>query len=74
MKSVIAVHNTFSRNWIFRSGFATSGRMPQNGLITSRNLTVVEGGGDGGKGSRGLGNRVETVKHSRADGILTGHG
>lgn len=40
MKSVIAVHNTFSLNWILRSGLATSGRTPQNGLITSRNLTA----------------------------------
>lgn len=40
MNNVIAVHSTFSRNWILRSGFATSGRMPQKGLITSRNLTV----------------------------------
>ena len=35
----MAVHNTFSLNWIFRSGFATSGKIPQNGLITSKNLT-----------------------------------
>lgn len=39
MNNVMAVHSTFSRNWIFRSGFAISGRILQNGLIISRNLT-----------------------------------
>ena len=36
----MAVHRTFSRNWILRSGLAISGRMLQKGLMTSRNLTV----------------------------------
>ena len=40
MNNVIAVHNTFSLNCILRSGLATSGSTPQNGLITSKNLTV----------------------------------
>ena len=35
----MAVHKTFSLNWILRSGLATSGRIPQNGFITSKNLT-----------------------------------
>lgn len=35
---MIAVHNTFSLNWIFLSGFWISGNIAQNGLITSRNL------------------------------------
>lgn len=34
----MAVHRTFSRNWIFRSGFWISGINWQNGLTTSRNL------------------------------------
>ena len=38
IKSVIAVHNTFSLNWIFRSGFCISGKILQNGLTNSRNL------------------------------------
>jgi hypothetical protein len=42
MNKVIAVHNTFSLNCIFRSGFATSGKIPQNGLITSKNLTTIQ--------------------------------
>jgi len=36
----MAVHSTFSRNWIFLSGFAISGNILQKGFITSRNLTV----------------------------------
>ena len=38
IKSVIAVHNTFSLNWIFRSGFCISGKILQNGLTNSKNL------------------------------------
>lgn len=38
----MAVHKTFSRNWIFRSGFAISGKTPQKGLITSKNLTETK--------------------------------
>lgn len=43
MNSVIAVHKTFSLNWIFLSGLATSGNIPQKGLITSKNLTKSSG-------------------------------
>jgi hypothetical protein len=38
-KSVIAVQSIFSRNWIFLSGFDTSGTKPQKGFTNSRNLT-----------------------------------
>ena len=38
IKSVIAVHNTFSLNWIFRSGFCISGKILQNGFTNSKNL------------------------------------
>lgn len=38
MKRVMAVHNTFSLNWIFLSGFWISGSTAQNGFITSKNL------------------------------------
>ncbi len=50
MKRVMAVHSTFSRNWILRSGFWISGRMEQKGLTNSRNLTA---GGQRGHGHRG---------------------
>ena len=39
IKSVMAVHSTFSRNWIFLSGFWISGSILQKGLTNSRNLT-----------------------------------
>lgn len=35
----MAVHRTFSLNWIFLSGFWISGKTAQNGLMTSKNLT-----------------------------------
>lgn len=41
MNNVIAVHKTFSRNWIFRSGFWISGISWQNGLTNSRNLKPI---------------------------------
>jgi hypothetical protein len=41
MKSVIAVHSTFSRNWIFRSGFWISGNMLQKGFTNSKNLIPI---------------------------------
>merc|ERR1719328_264544 len=41
MKSVIAVHNTFSLNWIFLSGFCISGSIEQKGLTNSRNLIPI---------------------------------
>ena len=39
IKSVMAVHNTFSLNWILRSGFWISGNTEQNGFTNSKNLT-----------------------------------
>lgn len=39
INKVIAVHKTFSLNWICLSGFAISGKTEQKGLITSKNLT-----------------------------------
>merc|ERR1719222_402928 len=41
MKRVIAVHNTFSLNWIFLSGFCISGSIEQNGFTNSRNLIPI---------------------------------
>ena len=41
MNKVIAVHSTFSRNWIFLSGFWISGRILQKGFTNSRNLTKI---------------------------------
>ena len=35
---MIAVHNTFSLNWIFRSGFCISGKILQKGFTNSKNL------------------------------------
>lgn len=39
----MAVHSTFSRNWILRSGLAISGSILQKGLMTSKNLTEKKG-------------------------------
>jgi len=42
MKRVMAVHSTFSLNWIFLSGFWISGKMLQKGLTNSKNLTAIK--------------------------------
>jgi len=37
----MAVHNTFSLNWIFLSGLETSGKTEMNGRKTSRNFIPI---------------------------------